>query len=95
MIAIILQFIILLNLLISIVSDTFGRIKSNYTIIMYKDMLHLINENSFLYFGSRSKKLTGKYLYLGEPVQDSAQDQLYTEKISSIERLLKESNFRQ
>jgi len=40
--------IVLLNLLISIVGDTFNRIKENYSLIMYKDMLHLINENRFL-----------------------------------------------
>mmetsp|Transcript_14198 Transcript_14198/g.10249 ORF Transcript_14198/g.10249 Transcript_14198/m.10249 type:complete len:279 (+) Transcript_14198:1896-2732(+) len=43
--------IMLLNLLISIISDTFGRIKAQYDVIMYMDMLNVINENQFLYRG--------------------------------------------
>jgi hypothetical protein len=46
--------IVLINLLISIVADTFQRIKGNYNVIMYKDMLHMIIENRFLSVGSLS-----------------------------------------
>lgn len=61
--------IILLNLLISIVSDTFADIKANYSTIMYKDMLHLINENKFLYVGDLSQYYSKKYLFLGVHVK--------------------------
>mmetsp|Transcript_29198 Transcript_29198/g.28261 ORF Transcript_29198/g.28261 Transcript_29198/m.28261 type:complete len:125 (-) Transcript_29198:499-873(-) len=37
--------IVLLNLLISIIGNTYNRINDNYKIIMYKDMVHLIQEN--------------------------------------------------
>ncbi len=49
--------IVLINLLISIVADTFQRIKSNYNVIMYKDMLHMIIENRFLAVGGLSRDL--------------------------------------
>jgi len=51
--------ITLLNLLISIISDTFGRIKASYEVIMYKDMLGVINENRLLYWGDQGKHFAG------------------------------------
>lgn len=40
--------VVLLNLLISIVGSTFGRVYENKAVMMYKDMVDLIVENSFL-----------------------------------------------
>ncbi len=40
--------IVLMNMLISIIGTTYARITENYKIIMYKDMLHLIQENKYL-----------------------------------------------
>ena len=51
--------IVLLNLLISIVSDTYARIKENYGDIMYKDMLYLIVENKMYYI--LRKRLSNQY----------------------------------
>ena len=56
--------IVLVNLLISIVADTFSRIKSNYNVIMYKDMLHMIIENRFLAVGPLTQELNHKYLLM-------------------------------
>mmetsp|Transcript_23091 Transcript_23091/g.22502 ORF Transcript_23091/g.22502 Transcript_23091/m.22502 type:complete len:93 (+) Transcript_23091:1360-1638(+) len=47
--------IMLLNLLISIISDTFARIKESYDVIMYKDMLGVINENRLFYWGDETR----------------------------------------
>ena len=49
MLATLINLIVLLNLLISIVSDTFGRIKEQHSIYMYKDMLYLMIENKTLF----------------------------------------------
>ena len=43
--------IILMNLLISIVSETFATFKENYNQYMYYDMLSLIIENRYLLIG--------------------------------------------
>lgn len=43
--------VVLMNLLISIISDTFARIKADYKTIMYMDMLHLIVENKIFFGG--------------------------------------------
>ena len=51
--------IVLMNLLISIVSDTFSRIKEQYSIVMYQDMLHLIMENKMMF--KLSRKVMSKY----------------------------------
>ena len=40
--------LVLLNLLISIVGDTFGTVNDNKANIMYKDMVQMIIENQFL-----------------------------------------------
>jgi len=65
--------IVLLNLLISIIAGTYNRISDNYTIIMYKDMVHLIQENKYLYLldklsclKHKNKKIQ-KYLFMIEP----------------------------
>ena len=57
--------IILLNLLISIISDTFAKFKENYNIIMYKDILYLILENRYLFLGRDLTKLN-KYLVVSD-----------------------------
>ena len=62
--------IVLINLLISIVSDTFTRIKSSYNVIMYKDMLHMIIENRFLAVGKMKQELTKKIFIMGVTVED-------------------------
>ena len=49
-------------------ADTFQRIKSNYNVIMYKDMLHMIIENRFLAVGGLSEELNHKYLCLALPI---------------------------
>ena len=43
--------IVFVNILISIVGETFGRIRERYNIIMYKDMLYMIVENRYLAVG--------------------------------------------
>jgi len=60
--------IVLINLLISIVADTFATIKSNYNVIMYKDMLHMIIENRFLAVGRLTEELNHKYLFMALPL---------------------------
>mmetsp|Transcript_16605 Transcript_16605/g.11912 ORF Transcript_16605/g.11912 Transcript_16605/m.11912 type:complete len:85 (-) Transcript_16605:143-397(-) len=50
--------VILLNVLISIISDTYSRIQERYKQIMYNDMLLVINDNSLLYRGWQSKWLS-------------------------------------
>jgi hypothetical protein len=72
--------IVLINLLISIVADTFQRIKSNYNVIMYKDMLHMIIENRFLAVGHLSEGLSHKYLLMALPI-DSANSKEDTKPI--------------
>jgi len=62
--------IMLLNLLISIVSDTFARIKESYDVIMYKDMLEVINENRFFYWGDESNFTKEQYLFISRPKKD-------------------------
>mmetsp|Transcript_33818 Transcript_33818/g.32924 ORF Transcript_33818/g.32924 Transcript_33818/m.32924 type:complete len:191 (+) Transcript_33818:1407-1979(+) len=59
--------IMMLNLLISIISDTFARIKAQYDVIMYMDMLNVINENKFLYWGKQYEHLTSKYMFYCVP----------------------------
>mmetsp|Transcript_29225 Transcript_29225/g.28291 ORF Transcript_29225/g.28291 Transcript_29225/m.28291 type:complete len:169 (-) Transcript_29225:202-708(-) len=51
--------ITLVNMLIAIIGDTFGRIKASYQVIMYKDMLGVINENRLLYWGDQGKHFAG------------------------------------
>ena len=63
--------IVLINLLISIVADTFSNIKSNYHVIMYQDMLHMIIENKFLAVGALTPELNHKYLFMALPIQSS------------------------
>ena len=63
-----------MNLLISIVADTFSRIKSNYNVIMYKDMLDMIIENRFLAVGPLTEELNHKYLFMALPISSSAED---------------------
>lgn len=65
--------IVLINLLISIVADTFTRIKGNYNIIMYKDMLHMIIENRFLAFGPLPPYLRNKHLLMAIPITESSE----------------------
>ena len=60
-----------INLLISIVADTFTRIKGNYNVIMYKDMLDMIIENRFLAIGRLPDVLRSKYLLMAVPVSDN------------------------
>lgn len=68
--------IVLINLLISIVADTFSNIKSNYNVIMYQDMLHMIIENRFLAVGPLTEDLRYNYLYMALPVaQASSQEE--------------------
>eukprot|EP00349_Pseudokeronopsis_sp_Brazil_P003499 CAMPEP_0202972756 /NCGR_PEP_ID=MMETSP1396-20130829/41007_1 /ASSEMBLY_ACC=CAM_ASM_000872 /TAXON_ID= /ORGANISM="Pseudokeronopsis sp., Strain Brazil" /LENGTH=136 /DNA_ID=CAMNT_0049703629 /DNA_START=383 /DNA_END=793 /DNA_ORIENTATION=+ len=59
--------IMLLNLLISIVSDTFARIKEQYDVIMYKDMLQVINENRLFYWNDNPRVARGQYLFICKP----------------------------
>lgn len=66
--------IVLINLLISIVADTFSNIKSNYNVIMYKDMLHMIIENRFLAVGPLTPELRHKHLFLALPIASSNDD---------------------
>jgi hypothetical protein len=66
--------IVLINLLISIVADTFARIKSNYNVIMYKDMLHMIIENRFLAVGRLPEELNHKHLYMVIPSEGTMED---------------------
>ena len=82
--------IVLLNLLIAIVNDTFDRIKGNYNVIMYKDMLELMYENEFLDI-LRIVRLSridavyrNKYIFLSVPVNDTDQDLELHDKITSI-----------
>eukprot|EP00347_Sterkiella_histriomuscorum_P012361 403368887 len=83
--------IVLINLLISIVSDTFGRIKDNYNVIMYKDMLHMIIENRFLAIGALEKQLQKKYLFIGVPInhEDDA-TRHFERRLDDIELILRE-----
>lgn len=60
--------IVLINLLISIVADTFSTIKSNYHLIMYKDLLHMIIENRYLALGPLTKGLNHKHLFMALPM---------------------------
>ena len=60
-----------MNLLISIVSETFAKFKENYNEYMYKDMLYLLIENRYLFFGKDSKPM-GKYLVISEVDELSA-----------------------
>jgi len=62
--------ILLLNLLISIISDTFARIKNSYEVIMYKDMLGVINENRLFYRGDISLAHKGDYLFYTIPEKE-------------------------
>ena len=66
--------IVLINLLISIVADTFARIKSNYNVIMYKEMLHMIIENRFLAVGRLPEELNHKHLYMVIPSEGTMED---------------------
>lgn len=67
--------IVLINLLISIVADTFSNIKSNYNVIMYKDMLHMIIENRFLAVGPLTQALNHKYLLMALPISTSNEEE--------------------
>lgn len=78
--------IVLINLLISIVADTFARIKSNYNIIMYKDMLHMIIENRFLAVGRLPNELNHKYLFMALPLSSTAGKESKEEQKPSIFR---------
>lgn len=64
--------IVLLNLLISIVADTFSNICSNYNVIMYKDMLDMIIENRFLAVGPLTQELNHKHLFMVLPVSTAS-----------------------
>lgn len=65
----------LLNLLISIVGDTFARVNADKSNIMYRDMVDLIVENYFLINSADAKSMNkGKYLVLVIP-EDSVLDE--------------------
>jgi len=67
--------IVMLNLLISIVGDTFGRVNDNRDRMVYQDMVDVIVENQFLI--SKTKQATlnsGRYLMLVVP-EDNIQDE--------------------
>lgn len=67
--------IVLLNLLISIVGDTFARVNADKSNIMYRDMVDLIVENYFLINSADAKSMNkGKYLVLVIP-EDSVLDE--------------------
>ena len=82
--------IVLINLLISIVADTFTRIKVNYNIIMYKDMLHMIIENRFLAVGKMPPYLRSKYLIMAIPITESTEQTQITSQLDEIANLLRE-----
>mmetsp|Transcript_18836 Transcript_18836/g.13656 ORF Transcript_18836/g.13656 Transcript_18836/m.13656 type:complete len:201 (-) Transcript_18836:370-972(-) len=46
--------VMMLNMLISIISDTYARIQSDFKVVMYIDLLNVINENQILYRGWQS-----------------------------------------
>ena len=52
-------------------ADTFATIKSNYNVIMYKDMLHMIIENRFLAVGKLTQDLNHRYLFMALPLAAS------------------------
>ncbi len=62
----------LFNLLISIISDTFARIKESYEVIMYKDMLGVINENRLFFWGDIPTRFKNKYLFFAMPKKDES-----------------------
>lgn len=65
--ATVLVVIVLLNLLIAIVGETFGRVRDSRNVFMYKDMVSLIVENQFLVSNiSKDKMNGGRYLLLVE-----------------------------
>lgn len=80
-----------MNLLISIVSDTFARFKENEHQYVYHDMLYLINENRYLLFGRTYKY--GKYLIISEVDDISKEDQIIFSKIDDIQNMIKEQNY--
>jgi len=61
--------IMLLNLLISVIQDTFNTIKQSYEVIMYKDMVGVINENRLFYWGDISLFHRGAYLFYTIPTK--------------------------
>ena len=84
--------IVLLNLLISIIGDTFGRIKGNYNVIMYKDMLHMIIENRFLALGGLPKYLRQRHLLMIVPEQDEDfQQRELNDRLTGIEKVLRDN----
>mmetsp|Transcript_6962 Transcript_6962/g.5219 ORF Transcript_6962/g.5219 Transcript_6962/m.5219 type:complete len:107 (+) Transcript_6962:2765-3085(+) len=64
--------VIMLNMLISIISDTYARIQSDFKAVMYIDILNVINENQLLYKGWQSDWLSQRYLFFTEPVDEEA-----------------------
>ena len=61
--------IVFLNIIISIVGDTFARIRERYNIIMYKDMLYMMVENRYLAVGKLNEKLRKQHLLMAVIVE--------------------------
>mmetsp|Transcript_21741 Transcript_21741/g.20859 ORF Transcript_21741/g.20859 Transcript_21741/m.20859 type:complete len:255 (+) Transcript_21741:2064-2828(+) len=75
----------LLNVLISIISDTFARIQESYKVIMYYDLLNVINENQIIYRGWTSDWLSSKYLFFTDPVEEEKESEPVLNKLAEIQ----------
>mmetsp|Transcript_39516 Transcript_39516/g.29185 ORF Transcript_39516/g.29185 Transcript_39516/m.29185 type:complete len:244 (-) Transcript_39516:37-768(-) len=86
--------IVMMNLLISILGATYSNVSENYKIVMYKDMLHLIQENKYLinFFVRKQDDLSKKYLFMTIPVDEDDQNLPVLEKIDVLGRVLKQQN---
>lgn len=81
--------IVLLNLLISIISDTYAEIESHQVNSMYKEMAALIDDNDFL---TGHNKVYNRYILIATPDQKEAEseDAMELKILEAVSQLKKE-----
>mmetsp|Transcript_18667 Transcript_18667/g.13534 ORF Transcript_18667/g.13534 Transcript_18667/m.13534 type:complete len:88 (+) Transcript_18667:1606-1869(+) len=86
MLATLLLNVMLLNMLVTIISETYVRIQQDYKVYIYIDLLHVINQNQFMYNGHKVgwPKYDSKYVFFGEPVDESLTEPILA-KLGEIE----------
>jgi len=63
--------IVLLNLLISIISDTYGEIEDHQVNSMYQEMANLIDDNDFL---TEHLEVYDRYLFIARPAVEEQEE---------------------